>query len=195
MTMSSNYRSKTIRLWQILRSNRARLQGLAVVCLAAAGFCVSRETPSSARAATEHASTSGAESTFPVSDLATRRDEMTAQTDRAIAALNRTPERAQVPLTELGTNPFAGQDPPASSSTDTAMVRTRRESERQTVLRALQGLRLQSILSSNNHRACLINSSLFQEGQEIDGFKVEQITDKTVVVCRGLYRFELTAGR
>ena len=37
----------------------------------------------------------------------------------------------------------------------------------------------------------MINNAMYQEGQDVEGFTIEQIAPQAVVVRNGLYRFEL----
>ena len=38
----------------------------------------------------------------------------------------------------------------------------------------------------------MINNALYTEGQQVEGFTIEQIGTKAVIVRSGVYRFELT---
>jgi Type II secretion system protein B len=67
----------------------------------------------------------------------------------------------------------------------------RREQARQAALKAVQELALQSIMFSENRRACMINNSLYREGQQVDDFTVDKISPQSVIVKTGPYRFEL----
>jgi hypothetical protein len=48
---------------------------------------------------------------------------------------------------------------------------------------------------SDSRKACMINDTLYREGQTIDAFTVEQVTPNSVIVKGGLYRFELKMQR
>jgi len=56
---------------------------------------------------------------------------------------------------------------------------------------ASQSLTLQSIIHSGARKACMINNTLYLEGQQVDPFTIEKITPNSVVVKTGVYRFEL----
>lgn len=101
------------------------------------------------------------------------------------------PARPAPPLTD---DPFQRGDKIAAEGAEDA-ARQRREAQRQQVLRAVEKLRLSAVLNGAVHRACLINSALVQEGQEVDGFLVEEIAPATVVVRKGAYRFALRISR
>jgi hypothetical protein len=52
-------------------------------------------------------------------------------------------------------------------------------------------LHLQSIVRGGKYRACMINNTLYQEGQQVGMFTVQQVSTGTVVLECGKYRFEL----
>src|SRR5437660_1597989 len=95
------------------------------------------------------------------------------------------------------TSPDAGAEdaPEFNDSVDGGFVseeaKRRKEEERQAVVKAVQGLQLQSIMHSTARQACMINNTLYREGQQIDGFTIEKITTSSVIVKNGTYRFEL----
>ena len=47
------------------------------------------------------------------------------------------------------------------------------------------------MIHSGTRKSCMINNTLYTEGQEIDSFVVERINPGAVVVRNGVYRFEL----
>lgn len=96
--------------------------------------------------------------------------------------------RTQVPLAELKTNPFRAST--ASGPDTNAAARRKREA----AIRAVQNLRLESIMSGT-HKACMINNTLYTEGQQVDQFTIEQISNGSVIVRTGPYRFELKMQR
>ena len=107
------------------------------------------------------------------------------------------PSMTQVPLNELRTNPFrqrvqvATADPNASEAAE----KKKREEERQAILKTVQTFQLQSIMCSGKRNACMINNTLYSEGQTIDGFTIDKITSTGVVVKNGPYGFELRMQR
>jgi hypothetical protein len=56
---------------------------------------------------------------------------------------------------------------------------------------AVAELHLQSIVRGGKYRACMINNTLYQQGQQIGIFTVAQVDAGTVVLESGKYRFEL----
>lgn len=111
------------------------------------------------------------------------------------------PNTKQIPLSDLRTNPFRQfEDKPKPAGPDTvalseAAERKRREEERQTILRGVQKLELQSIMYSPERSVCMINSNLFREGQSVDNFTIEKISPTSIVVKNGPFRFELRTQR
>jgi cytochrome c556 len=105
----------------------------------------------------------------------------------------------QVPLSALAANPFR-LAPPATDDGKPARIseeeqKRRDEEERVAVLKAVNGLQLQSIMRSDTRRSCMINNTLYQEGQQVEAFTIEKISPSCVVVRNGRYRFELRMQR
>jgi len=94
----------------------------------------------------------------------------------------------QVPLSDLKTNPFRVTKPAADDSE--AAGKKKHEEERQAMLKAVGNLNLQSIMSGKRG-ACMINNTLYTEGQQVGQFTVEKISPGVVIVKSGQYRFEL----
>jgi hypothetical protein len=113
-------------------------------------------------------------------------------TERVVQQFLKYPSKTQVPLADLRTNPFRLHEKPVTASHADDSDKKKREEERLAVLKAVQGFQLQSIMYSDTRRACMINNVLYREGQTVDGFSIEKITQTSVVVKNGPYRFELT---
>ena len=124
-------------------------------------------------------------------------EKLLRNTEKIVQQFLMYPSMTQVPLSELRTNPFRqhelksapGQDLPQSTD------RKKREDERLAILKAVQGLQLQSIMCSETRKACMINNTLYREGQTFDDFTIEKISPSSVVVKNGPYRFELRMQR
>ena len=56
---------------------------------------------------------------------------------------------------------------------------------------AFAALRLQSIIHSGSRKACMINNTLYLQGQQVEQFLIEKIEPDRVVVKTGAYRFDL----
>ena len=102
----------------------------------------------------------------------------------------------QVPLSELKTNPFRLSTINAEKAPITNEEEKQRlEQERLAALKAFGELNLQSIMHSGTRKACMINNSLYQEGQSVGEFLIEKITPTGVAVKTGAYRFVLRMQR
>ncbi len=168
------------------------LAGLVLVALAATYWMYFRKGPASASAsATEMQQPAAMQTARSFLDsgqdgLRLMRD-MLKSTEKVVKEFLAYPSMAQVPLNDLKTNPFrASQTGADGGSSD----KRKRDEERQTVLKAVQGLHLQSIVSGTK-KACMINNTLYTEGAQINQFTVEKISAGTVIVKSGTFRFEL----
>jgi hypothetical protein len=103
---------------------------------------------------------------------------------------------AQVPLSELKANPFQSAVAKAAPVDDSeAATRKLREEEHARVVKAVQGLQLQTIVIRANKKACLISNTLVAEGETIGDFTVEKILPGSVVVKNAGYKFELRMAK
>jgi hypothetical protein len=115
--------------------------------------------------------------------------EMLKGTEKIVKEFLSYPSMAQIPLADLKTNPFrVTKDKPGDQSE--AANKRKRDEERQAIVKAVQGLQLQSIIAGKKG-ACMINNTLYTEGQQVGQFIIEKISTGTVIVKSGAYRFEL----
>lgn len=126
--------------------------------------------------------------------------KMLRDTDAVVKQFLTYPSVTQVPLAELRTNPFrvsapADEGQPTANRRDEEREKKRREEERVTVLKAVQALQLQSVIHSDARKACMINNTMYQEGQQVESFTIEKIAPNKIVVRNGSYRFELRMQR
>lgn len=124
--------------------------------------------------------------------------QMLRDTENVVKQFLNYPSVTQVPLSDLKTNPFRltavtpdGEQPSRNDERE----KKRREEERLAVLKAVQGLQLQSVIVSGNRKNCMINNTLFSEGEQVNEFIVERISPNSVIVKSGAYRFELRMQR
>jgi len=121
---------------------------------------------------------------------------MLRDTEKVIQQFLKYPTVPQIPLKDLQQNPFRQTAAKTGNeNVSESEAKRRKEEERQQIVKAVQGLQLQSIMHSTGHNACMINNTLYQEGQQIDGFTIEKISANSVVVKNGTYRFELKMQR
>jgi hypothetical protein len=121
-------------------------------------------------------------------------------TEKVVQQFKTYPSATQVPLGDLQTNPFREHAEEAKNTNNDALLseaaeKKKREEQRIAIRKAVDGLQVQSIMCSDTRKACMINNTLYREGQSIDDFTVEKISPATVLVKNGIYRFELRMAR
>ena len=94
----------------------------------------------------------------------------------------------------LSSNPFkmaaeAGHEP---TPADDTREKKQREEEKAAIAKAVAGLQLQFVMHGDKNKSCMINNTLYREGQQIDSFTIEKISPNTVIVRNGIYRFQLS---
>jgi hypothetical protein len=102
------------------------------------------------------------------------------------------PQVVQVPLGDLKANPFhmASVKVPTGEDAEAA-AKKKREDERVVALKAVQALRLQTVVVHGDRKACMINNTLYQEGDTLENFTIERIQPNSVIVKNGPFRFAL----
>jgi hypothetical protein len=122
-------------------------------------------------------------------DIKAARDLM-RHTEQVVETFKTYPSTNQVPLGNLKVNPFQQQ---TANQVDLSQeqAKARKAQERADAVAAAQQLQLQSVLHSKVAPACLMNNTLLREKQSVNGFIVERINPKSVIVHRGIYRFEV----
>ncbi len=103
---------------------------------------------------------------------------------------------AQIPLSDLKANPFhsmAAKPEPGEDPVEIARIK--KEAERAALIKTVGAMQLQSIVIRQNKKACMINNTMYQEGDTVDNFSVEKINQGGVIVKSGSYRFELKMSK
>lgn len=172
------------------------------ILLAVAGagtyFMYSRTGPQSAGAATDP------KAQQVIAQFMTDRDKnlgtmrkMLRDTEAVVKQFLNYPSVKQIPLSALAANPFrmAAETPAETGRKDDERDKKRREEERLAVLKAVNALQLQSVMHSDTRKACMINNTLYTEGQQIESFVIEKISPNGVIVRNGSFRFELRMQR
>jgi hypothetical protein len=116
--------------------------------------------------------------------------ELMQHTEQVVQTFKTYPSVNQVPLDNLKVNPFQEHAGVKGAESDEE-AKARKAQERAEALAAAQQLQLQSVLHSKVAPACLMNNTLLRERQSVNGFVVERINPKSVIVHRGIYRFEV----
>jgi hypothetical protein len=158
-------------------------------------FMYKRQSPSSAEAANPEAAKAqqtinGFLASGP--QEIQKMKEMLKNTEKIVEQYNDDMAGKQVPLEALATNPFRMPTAAAPGGTpDQEDQARKREREKQAAMKASGALQLQSIIHSGSRKACMINNTLYMQGQQVEQFVIEKIEPDRVVVKTGAYRFEL----
>jgi hypothetical protein len=106
------------------------------------------------------------------------------------------PNVAQVPLSDLQGNPFHLASAKPNAAEDPAEIaKKKKEEERLVAQKAVQALQLQTIVIRGNRKACMINTTLYQENETVDIFTVDKIAANSVIVRSGVFKFELKMAK
>jgi len=117
--------------------------------------------------------------------------EMLQDTEKIVQQFLEYPSVPQVPLAALHSNPFRFSKPDPNAKPDEDALKKKRDEDRAEAMHASQALNLQSIICSGTRKACMINNSMYLEGQQVDSFTIEKISPSSVIVKTGVFRFEL----
>jgi hypothetical protein len=120
-------------------------------------------------------------------------EQMLRNTEKVVQQFNTYPSVKQIPLTELQTNPFRATAPSANQDDDPIAKRKLAE-QLETIQKSYQTLQLQSIMFGSKS-SCLINNTLYREGQIVNGFTIEKISQDTVTVKQDKWRFDLKMAK
>jgi hypothetical protein len=175
---------------------------LAAVAGGGGYFMYQRSGPASAEASLVTPEAAAAEqtiNTFLTSgpDGIKMMQNMLKDTEKVVQQFLDYPSVTQIPLSALHTNPFRFAKPDANGKTtpDAELAKRKREEEKQAAIKASEALQLQSIMHSGSRKACMINNTLYSEGQQVEQFTIEKIEPARVIVKTGTYRFEIKMQR
>src|SRR4051794_32472582 len=162
--------------------------GLAVVAAAVIWFTFFRSGPQSAQAGTSPSDGGSQIKEFLDSGNINMMKQTLKETEKIVKQFRAYPGKTQVPIDQLHTNPFCELAPKAA---DAAVAVNNRDAEKaeelhKQAIAAVSEIKLQSIIHSSKTRACLVNNTLYKEGQQIGILKVEQVTTNSVIVSSGL---------
>lgn len=115
-------------------------------------------------------------------------DQMLHNTEKEVKKMQAYPSAKQVPLRELKTNPFAYL--PIEEKSIGESERQRAE-EQQAIVKQAKSLKLQSIMYAGNRSQCMIDNTLYAQGQKIGSLVIEKINASSIVVGDGAVQFEL----
>ena len=166
------------------------LGGLAVVAAGVIWFMFFRGSPSAAEAATPADGGTDIKQFLESGNINLMKQTL-KDTEKVVQQFRTYPAQTQIPLASLKSNPFRELAPktenvPTAKNTDDDEAK-----EHAKVVTAVADLHLQSIVRGGKYRACMINNTLYKEGQTVGMFTVQQVAAGTVVLECGKYRFEL----
>ncbi len=118
-------------------------------------------------------------------------EAMLQNTEKIVQQFLEYPSVPQVPLAALHSNPFRFTKADPNAKPDEDALKKKKDEERTAAMRESQNLKLQSIICSGSRKACMINNTLYLEGQQVDSFTIEKISPSSVIVKTSVYRFEL----
>ena len=106
------------------------------------------------------------------------------ETEKIVKQFRAYPGKTQIPLESLRTNPFRELEPKADSPVAIADKDAERAEElHKQAIAAVAELHLQSIVRGNKVRACMVNNTLYREGQQIGVLTIEQVTPAIPSSC------------
>ena len=160
--------------------------GLIVAAAAIAYVMHIRTGPAKASAATGVADQTISQFLSHDSQNAAKMRQLLKDTEKAVQQFQQQPAKTQVPLDQLKTNPFRAETGEVSDAVGKAQEKRKKED----LLKEVQTLRVQSIMSGNR-KAAMINNALLTEGESVQGFEIEKITADAVIVRKDGSRFAL----
>jgi hypothetical protein len=114
-----------------------------------------------------------------------------SDTEKLVREFVQYPSAAQIGVMDLRTNPFRYAPVRIAGDVDAVAEKARRELERETAIKAVQDLHLQTVVHGTGKPACMINGVCYFENQTVDGFLIETIDPRSVIVRAGAYRFQI----
>ena len=178
------------------RNTMVALVGVVIVGAVVLTFMWMRSGPKPAAANAEVAAASATVNEFLTDGGKKFRmmEELLKNTEQFVQRFRAQPTVNQVKLEDLQTNPFQSLKKPPADDDEAkrlAAEKERKEKETQAVLRAAGQLQLQSIIHSGAVRTCMISGRAYAEQQEVNGFVIERINPKSVIVKKDGHRAEL----
>jgi hypothetical protein len=115
--------------------------------------------------------------------------DMLVNTKSIVDQFKKSEQVVQVTVENLQSNPFQFEaaktdDPNAAKEKETKDRIARLEAEKKGAVEEAGHLQIQSIFCSTRVKNCMINGTLYNEGQEISGFVIEQINPDSVMIRR-----------
>jgi hypothetical protein len=172
------------------KKNMMLLGGLAVVAVAVVWFVFFRGAPQAAQAALPADGGTDIKQFLDSGNINLMKQTL-KDTEKVVQQFRTYPAQTQIPLSSLRSNPFRELAPKSENVPVARNADDDEAKEHAKVVTAVADLHLQSIVRGGKYHACMINNTLYQQGQQIGMFTVEQVDAGTVVLASGKYRFEL----
>jgi hypothetical protein len=170
------------------------MAGFLLACGAGTYVMYTRSAPANTPPSAEAAAAQTTISQFLSDDQGnvSKMKDLLHNTEKAVEQFRTMPGKAQVPVEALQTNPFriADVDPEAVVDSDALTTAKRQQEERVATTKAAQALQLQFVMGGKR-RSCMINNTVYGEGQMVGAFTIESISSTSVVIRKGDARFEL----
>jgi len=114
--------------------------------------------------------------------------ELLKNTEKIVQQFVDYPAMTQVKVEDLKTNPFQfASTRPAQTS-----VKVKPDTDKQDAVEAIKKLKIQTILVSGVSRSCMINNTIYREGQDVGILTIEKINPNSIIfVSPGGHRFEV----
>jgi hypothetical protein len=167
--------------------------GLIAACAAVVYFMYLRNGPQAANASDATAAANSTITQFLSADgeNVEKMKQMLKDTEKAVQQFQNHPAKSQVPLDNLRTNPFRQVTTELGNKAEEKAAEEAAKRKREETLKAVQSLRVQSIIAGGARKAVMINNKMYTEGEEVDRFVVEKIKSGSVIVRFEKSRFEL----
>jgi hypothetical protein len=177
--------------------SKSTLVMIVIILCAKAGmyFMYKRSTPAAAEA-------NDAKATQVIKQFMSDKDKnftlmqkMLTETKGVVDQFMNYPNLKQIPLTDLQNNPFA-MAKPSDDRPKPPPIGEDPEVQKTAIKNAANALRLQSVVTSGASKACMVNNTLYTEGQIIQAddlsFMIEEIAPNKVIVKCGNLKFQLS---
>ena len=120
-------------------------------------------------------------------------EQMLRNTEKIVQQFNSYPSVKQVPLSRAS-DQSVPRSSPTGNQDDDPIAKRKLAEQLETIQKSFQTLQLQSIMFGTKS-SCLINNTLYREGQIVNGFTIEQISPDTVTVKQDKWRFDLKMAK
>lgn len=169
------------------------LGGLAVVGAAVIWFMFFRGSPPAAQAALPASGGNDIKQFLDSGNINLMKQTL-KDSEKIVQQFQSKAAQTQIPLASLKSNPFRELTPKgetqAPKTTDDDEAR-----EHARIVAALGDLHLQTVIRAGRRHTCMINNTVYSEGEQVGIFSVQEVRGNSVVLGSGKYRFELPMAK